>query len=202
MLTVLAGATSVATLLAAVLSGTSKLRPTTPELAFASSWNVDDGDMPQAWSTYSIIVVALNPHPSNLFRDKDRVRAYSRGVISAKFANPRPGSELEADETGAGQGDAFYVGHDKRADRRVRVIHAADLIEKDGPPGANEVRVTPAQYRPQSSCLLSSTDGTHFGQTIAVDCAVFHLIPVIQRRTALTFSFAPDFLKQFFFCQL
>lgn len=82
---------------------------------------------------YSVIVVASNPRPSNLFRDRKRVKAHSRGVISVRFADP-----VSQDVVGD---HAFGVAHDERAERRLRMIHTADLVDKDQAPDPNQVQV-------------------------------------------------------------
>lgn len=93
------------------------------------SWRVDwkDGEQPdQEWSTYSVIVVASNPHPSNLFRDRPRVEGHTRGVISVQFADSKPTGPFNASAVGP-LSNSFFVSHDERADRRVPIIHAMDL---------------------------------------------------------------------------
>lgn len=94
------------------------------------SWRVDAdedyGRIVQEGLAYSVVVVASNPHPSNLFRDRRRVEAHSRGVVSVKFAWPNPSGEPEPGAEGH-LGAAFFAAHDQRADMHVRIIHIADL---------------------------------------------------------------------------
>ncbi|CAM9390189.1 unnamed protein product, partial [Hapterophycus canaliculatus] len=79
---------------------------------------------------YSVIVVQWRTHPSNLFRDQERVRAFassSRGdggyVGSVQFASPFPAYY-------DGTEPPFNVGHPGGANKRVRVVHATDLVEE------------------------------------------------------------------------
>ncbi|CBJ28505.1 conserved unknown protein [Ectocarpus siliculosus] len=87
--------------------------------------------------SYSVIVVASNPRPSNLFRDRKRVKAHSRGVISVRFADPVPRNFVGE--------HAFGVAHDERAERRLRMIHTADLVDKDQAPDPNQEPLSPHQ---------------------------------------------------------
>ncbi|CAN0261209.1 unnamed protein product [Ectocarpus sp. 12 AP-2014] len=103
---------------------------------------------------YSVIVVASNPRPSNLFRDRKRVKAHSRGVISVRFADPVPRDVV--------RDYAFGVAHDERAERRLRMIHTADLVDKDQAPDPNQQmsHLKAACEDPTERTLLLVTDET------------------------------------------
>lgn len=85
--------------------------------------------------TYSVIVVEKNPHASNLFRDKQRVKAHTRGVVSVQFASPYPTAVLDAE---AGE-SPFHTRHHKGASERVTIVHATDLVERNEILDANQV---------------------------------------------------------------
>lgn len=70
-------------------------------------------------TTYSVIVVANNAHRSNLFRDRARMCAYSKGVVSVQIVGERVHEALN--ETSIAE--PFYVGHPVGVDKRVRVLH-------------------------------------------------------------------------------
>lgn len=86
--------------------------------------------------TYSIIVVEKNPHASNLFRDKHRVKAHTQGVVSVQFASPYPTDvfDVEAGES------PFHATHHSEASKRITIVHATDLcLEQDEIMDANQV---------------------------------------------------------------
>lgn len=96
-----------------------------------ASWTEDDPSLTSRGAgeiNYSVIVVQWRTHPSNLFRDQERVRAFasdSEGggyVGSVQFASPFPGDYDGAEPP-------FNVGHPKDADKRVRMVHATDLVD-------------------------------------------------------------------------
>lgn len=102
------------------------------------AWSVEDK---ADETTYSVIVVEWRHHPSNLFRDQQRVRAYSgtnnsRSVItSVQFASPLPRA-LYDDESRA----PFFARHPEGVDKRVRIVHATDLVEAGGVLDEQQVR--------------------------------------------------------------
>lgn len=79
-------------------------------------------------TTYSVIVVASDPHTSNLCRDMRRVRAYNQGVVSVQFVSPHPSAGLD---TRRGE-SPFYARHPQGVDERVRIVHVTDLVEAGG----------------------------------------------------------------------
>ncbi|CAM9373761.1 unnamed protein product [Scytosiphon promiscuus] len=98
----------------------------------AAGWTEDFPSLisPGAEINYSVIVVEWRTHPSNLFRDQERVRAFASSsekaggfVGSVQFASPFPGFYDDS-------GPPFNVGHPEEADKRVRVVHATDLVER------------------------------------------------------------------------
>lgn len=88
-------------------------------------------------TTYSVIVVEWKHHPSNLFRDQDRVRAYGntaeRGVASAQFASPFPQSNWNTSIP------PFHIGHPEGVDKKIRVVHLTDFVLQDE--GINDFQV-------------------------------------------------------------
>lgn len=79
-------------------------------------------------TTYSVIVVANNPHPSNQFRDKRRVQAYAPGghnVVSVQYTSPSAARAFDRRSPGA-----FFVRHPEGVDKCVRLVFIAD-IEKE-----------------------------------------------------------------------
>lgn len=76
---------------------------------------------------YSVIVVASDQHASNLFRDKDRVNAYSQGVVSVQFVSPHPRA-VKTEYDGA----PCSARHAEGVDVRVTIVHATDLVEAKG----------------------------------------------------------------------
>lgn len=85
--------------------------------------------------TYSVIVVEKNHHASNLFRDKERVDAHTRGVVSVQFTSPYPSALLDAE----GGGTPFHTKHHKDVSERVTIVHATDLVERNEHLDANQV---------------------------------------------------------------
>jgi len=76
--------------------------------------------------TYSVIVVASNPRPSNQFRDEQRVRYFNRvsggrDVVSVKFGDPAPDNPPGTIEP------PFGVRHPDGVDKRVRLIFRPDV---------------------------------------------------------------------------
>lgn len=88
------------------------------------SW-VEEAQKPT--TTYSVIVVASDQHVSNLFRDKDRVNAFSQGVVSVQFVSPHPRA-VKTEYDGA----PFSARHAEGVDVRVTIVHATDLVEAKG----------------------------------------------------------------------
>lgn len=96
-------------------------------------------DKPLEGTSYSIIVMEFNHHQSNLFRDRERVKAFSPAgnhVVSVRFGNPYPNSHWNAASSEA----PFFVGHPEGVDRRIRIVHAQDLIYRDSYLSQNQVR--------------------------------------------------------------
>jgi len=78
--------------------------------------------------------VILQHSTSNLFREKQRVHAYSNTysaeggkevVASVQFASPHPPTTWELSDS------PFYVAHPHGADKRIRIVHATDLVHRD-----------------------------------------------------------------------
>ncbi|CAM9294234.1 unnamed protein product, partial [Hapterophycus canaliculatus] len=107
------------------------LQPSTPSVLLlehaAMDWTeeqrVTDGSR-----TVSVIVVEWRHHESNLFSDKERVRAFSnaeRGeavVQSVRYASPFPQATWEA------PGPPFGVAHAEGVDKRVRMVFITDFM--------------------------------------------------------------------------
>lgn len=69
-------------------------------------------------STYSVVVVAGIRHWSNLFRDRERVCSYSKGVVSVQIARAAPAKEA------APGSPPFFAEHPTSGvDKRVRILH-------------------------------------------------------------------------------
>lgn len=80
-------------------------------------------------TTYSVIVLATNPHPSNQFRDKKRVKAYTpagSAVISVQYARPAVTSVL-GDES---HEEPFFVSYARGADKRVRIFFMPGQVDE------------------------------------------------------------------------
>ncbi|CAM9626304.1 unnamed protein product [Scytosiphon promiscuus] len=93
------------------------------DMGWTEESRIDDGR-----STVSVIVVEWRPHESNLFRDKERVRAFSNAddggavVQSVQFATPFPQAAWEA------SGHPFDVAHAEGVDKRVRIVFITDFM--------------------------------------------------------------------------
>lgn len=98
----------------------------------AMAWKEEDERILFGGRTrYSVIVVEMEHHTSNLAREKERVRAFqdssNTAVVSVQFANPHPHAPMRE-----GSAAPFFVGHpegDEAAavDKRVRLVHLKDI---------------------------------------------------------------------------
>lgn len=96
----------------------------------------EDGEDVFTGPTYSVIVVASNPRPSNQFRDEKRVRCFNtlsggRDVVSVQFGDPSPDKPPGIDEP------PFGARHADGVSKRVRLIFRADV----NGPSDNQVRI-------------------------------------------------------------
>lgn len=97
----------------------------------------EDGEDVFNGPAYSVIVVASNPSPSNLFRDEQRVRYFNRlsgrrDVVSVQFGDPSPNKPPGIDEP------PFGARHADGVDKRVRLIFRPDVGHHR--PSGNQVR--------------------------------------------------------------
>ncbi|CAM9874089.1 unnamed protein product, partial [Ectocarpus fasciculatus] len=127
----------------------------------AMAWREEDERILFGGRTrYSVIVVEMEHHTSNLAREKERVRAFEdstdMAVVSVQFANPHP----HAPVGNSGSAAPFFVRHPEgdEADKRVRVVHMKDIGSHVKPYQASHLQA--ACEDPTETTVLIISDET------------------------------------------